>query len=157
MQGHLRNAFRKGHDAHRRHRCKLSPDVLALYGSLLPELRGITGIHQCMSQGIRTVPSNVGRGLPGGAGGQILPHRPRSSLRRGSSWSLRRLRWVASGPARAGMGQPPTQDSPKRVGPRRLWRRWIWPSRVVRITPEPWPTQAAAMDRARPSQVGNET
>jgi hypothetical protein len=28
MQEHLCNAFRKGHDAHRRHRCKLSPMIL---------------------------------------------------------------------------------------------------------------------------------
>jgi len=33
MQEHLHNASRKGHDTHRHHRCKLSPKVLARYGS----------------------------------------------------------------------------------------------------------------------------
>ena len=40
MQEHLRNAFRKGHDAHRRHRCKLSPDDLARYGSAISGSQG---------------------------------------------------------------------------------------------------------------------
>ena len=40
MQEHLRNASRKGHDAHRRHRCKLSPDNLARYGSAISGSQG---------------------------------------------------------------------------------------------------------------------
>ena len=40
MQEHLRDAFRKGYDAHRRHRCKLSPDDLARYGSAISGSQG---------------------------------------------------------------------------------------------------------------------
>jgi hypothetical protein len=33
MQEHLHNTFRMGHDAYRLHRCNLSLDDLACYGS----------------------------------------------------------------------------------------------------------------------------
>jgi hypothetical protein len=36
MQEHLCNAFRKGHDAHRRHRCKLS--LMILHAMTAPSL-----------------------------------------------------------------------------------------------------------------------
>jgi len=42
MQEHLRNASRKGHDAHRHHRCKLLPKVLARYGSANSGIRPST-------------------------------------------------------------------------------------------------------------------
>jgi hypothetical protein len=40
MQEHLRNAFRKGHDAHRRHRCKLSPMILHAMTAPSPAAKG---------------------------------------------------------------------------------------------------------------------
>ena len=53
MQEHLRNASRKGHDAHRRHRCKLSPDVLARYGSansgIRPPTLCVAGSPMCIA------------------------------------------------------------------------------------------------------------
>jgi hypothetical protein len=40
MQEHLCNAFRKGHDAHRRHRCKLSPMILHAMTTPSPVTKG---------------------------------------------------------------------------------------------------------------------
>ena len=63
MQEHLRNAFRKGHDAHRRHRCKLSPDVLARYGSansgIRPPTLCVAGSPMCI-----VMPNMVAKHLP---------------------------------------------------------------------------------------------
>ena len=63
MQEHLRNAFRKGHDAHRRHRCKLSPDVLARYGcansGIRPPALCVAGSSMCI-----VMPNMVDKHLP---------------------------------------------------------------------------------------------
>jgi hypothetical protein len=40
MQEHLRNAFRKGHDTHRHHRCKLSPMILHAMTAPSPAAKG---------------------------------------------------------------------------------------------------------------------
>jgi hypothetical protein len=40
MQEHICNAFRKGHDAHRRHRCKLSPMILHAMTASSPAAKG---------------------------------------------------------------------------------------------------------------------
>jgi len=63
MQEHLRNASKKGHDAHRRHRCKLSPYVLARYGnansSIRPPTLCVAGSPMCI-----VMPNMVAKHLP---------------------------------------------------------------------------------------------